>query len=221
LQHSRKYSTVSAYGIVFKDRVFPRMRAKHEKETAVLPPFFVRKSSIFRSKILAEVIFVSDAVKEQQHAPDFTLPAVGSDAVVKNGQVHLQELQGRPVVLYFYPKDDTPGCTKEACSFRDANREMQKRGAIVLGVSTDSVASHQKFAEKYGLSYPLLSDTDATVAQLYGVYGEKNMYGKKYLGVNRETFLIDKDGVVRKVWHKVKPDDHASEVLSTIEELHL
>jgi thioredoxin-dependent peroxiredoxin len=221
LQHSRKYSTVSAYGIVFKDRVFPRMRAKHEKEIAVLPPFFVRKSSIFRSKILAEVIFVSDAVKEQQSAPDFTLPAVGSDAVVKNGQVHLQELQGRPVVLYFYPKDDTPGCTKEACSFRDANREMQKRGAIVLGVSTDSVASHQKFAEKYGLSYPLLSDTDATVAQLYGVYGEKNMYGKKYLGVNRETFLIDKDGVVRKVWHKVKPDDHASEVLSTIEELHL
>lgn len=164
---------------------------------------------------------MSDAVKEQQHAPDFTLPAVGSDAVVKNGQVHLQELQGRPVVLYFYPKDDTPGCTKEACSFRDANREMQKSGAVVLGVSTDSVASHQKFAEKYGLSYPLLSDTDATVAQLYGVYGEKNMYGKKYLGVNRETFLIDKDGVVRKVWHKVKPDDHASEVLSTIEELHL
>jgi peroxiredoxin Q/BCP len=197
------------------------MRAKHGKVIAVLPSFFVRKSSIFRSKILSEVIFVSDAVKEQQHAPDFTLPAVGSDAVVKNGQVHLQELQGRPVVLYFYPKDDTPGCTKEACSFRDANREMQKRGAIVLGVSTDSVASHQKFAEKYGLSYPLLSDTDATVAQLYGVYGEKNMYGKKYLGVSRETFLIDKDGVVRKVWHKVKPDDHASEVLSTIEELHL
>lgn len=221
LQHSRKYSTVSAYGIVFKDRVFPRMRAKHEKEIAVLSSFFVRKSSIFHSKRLSEVIFVSDAVKEQQHAPDFTLPAVGSDAVVKNGQVHLQELQGRPVVLYFYPKDDTPGCTKEACSFRDANREMQKSGAVVLGVSTDSVASHQKFAEKYGLSYPLLSDTDATVAQLYGVYGEKNMYGKKYLGVNRETFLIDKDGVVRKVWDKVKPDDHASEVLSTIEELHL
>ncbi|HTD19031.1 MAG TPA: thioredoxin-dependent thiol peroxidase [Ktedonobacteraceae bacterium] len=164
---------------------------------------------------------MSDAVKEQQSAPDFTLPAIGSDDVVKDGQVQLSALRGHTTVLYFYPKDDTPGCTKEACSFRDANREMQKRGAVVLGVSTDSVASHQKFAEKYGLSYPLLSDTDATVAQLYGAYGEKNMYGKKYLGVNRETFLIDKDGVVRKIWHKVKPDDHASEVLSTIEELHL
>jgi thioredoxin-dependent peroxiredoxin len=164
---------------------------------------------------------MSDAVKEQQPAPDFTLPAIGSADVVKNGQVHLADLKGHTVVLYFYPKDDTPGCTKEACSFRDANREMQKRGAVVLGVSTDSVASHQKFAEKYGLSYPLLSDTDATVSQLYGVYGEKNMYGKKYLGVNRETFLIDKDGIVRKVWHKVKPEEHANEVLETIESLHL
>lgn len=164
---------------------------------------------------------MSDAVKEQQPAPDFTLPAIGSADVVKNGQVHLADLKGHTVVLYFYPKDDTPGCTKEACSFRDANREMQKRGAVVLGVSTDSVASHQKFAEKYGLSYPLLSDTDATVSQLYGVYGEKNMYGKKYLGVNRETFLIDKDGVVRKIWHKVKPEEHANEVLDTIESLHL
>jgi peroxiredoxin Q/BCP len=164
---------------------------------------------------------MSDAVKEQQPAPDFTLPAIGSADVVKNGQVHLVDLKGHTVVLYFYPKDDTPGCTKEACSFRDANREMQKRGAVVLGVSTDSVASHQKFAEKYGLSYPLLSDTDATVSQLYGVYGEKNMYGKKYLGVNRETFLIDKDGVVRKIWHKVKPEEHANEVLDTIESLHL
>jgi thioredoxin-dependent peroxiredoxin len=164
---------------------------------------------------------MSDAVKEQQPAPDFTLPAIGSADVVKNGQVHLADLKGHTVVLYFYPKDDTPGCTKEACSFRDANREMQKRGAVVLGVSTDSVASHQKFAEKYGLSYPLLSDTDATVSQLYGVYGEKNMYGKKYLGVNRETFLIDKDGIVRKIWHKVKPEEHANEVLDTIESLHL
>lgn len=164
---------------------------------------------------------MSDAVKEQQPAPDFTLPAIGSADVVKNGQVHLVDLKGHTVVLYFYPKDDTPGCTKEACSFRDANREMQKRGAVVLGVSTDSVASHQKFAEKYGLSYPLLSDTDATVSQLYGVYGEKNMYGKKYLGVNRETFLIDKDGIVRKIWHKVKPEEHANEVLETIESLHL
>lgn len=160
-------------------------------------------------------------INEQQPAPDFTLPAVGSDDVVKDGQLHLSDLHGKTAVLYFYPKDDTPGCTKEACSFRDANREMQKRGIVVLGVSTDSVASHQKFAEKYGLSFPLLSDTDAHVAQLYHVYGEKNMYGRKFMGVNRSTFLIDKDGVVRKVWHKVKPEEHANEVLEAVEALHL
>jgi len=165
---------------------------------------------------------VSDtAIQEQQPAPDFTLPAVGSDDVVNNGQVHLADLKGKTVVLYFYPKDDTPGCTAEACSFRDANREMQKRGVIVLGVSADSLESHQKFADKYGLPYPLLAATDTSVSQLYGVYGEKNMYGKKYMGVNRETFLIDKDGVVRKAWHKVNPEEHANEVLETVDSLHL
>lgn len=151
-------------------------------------------------------------IKEQQAAPDFALPAVGSDDVVKNGQVHLADLRGKTVILYFYPKDDTPGCTKEACSFRDANHELQKRGVVVLGVSADDIASHQKFAEKYGLPYPLLADTETTVSQLYGVYGEKNMYGKKYMGVSRATFVIDKEGIVRKVWPKVKPDDHATEV---------
>jgi thioredoxin-dependent peroxiredoxin len=160
-------------------------------------------------------------VKESQLAPDFTLPAVGSDDVVKNGQVQLSALRNHVIVLYFYPKDDTPGCTKEACSFRDANHLMQKRGIVVLGISTDDVASHEKFADKYSLSFPLLADTNTTVSQLYGTYGEKNMYGKKYMGVNRETFLIDKEGVVRKIWHKVKPDDHATEVLATVEELHL
>lgn len=160
-------------------------------------------------------------VKEMQPAPDFTLPAVGSEDVVKNGQIQLSSLRNHVTVLYFYPKDDTPGCTKEACSFRDANREMQKRGIVVLGVSNDSVDSHKKFAEKYGLSFPLLADVDTTVSQRYGVYGEKNLYGRKYMGISRETFLIDKDGIVRKVWSKVKPDDHASEVLETIEALHL
>ena len=162
-----------------------------------------------------------ETVEEQQPAPDFTLPAVGSEDVVKNGQVHLTDLKGKTVVLYFYPKDDTPGCTKEACSFRDANREMQKRGIVVLGVSADSVASHQKFADKYGLSFPLLADTDTAVSQQYGVWKEKSFAGKKYMGINRETFLIDKDGVVRKIWHKVKPEGHAEEVLETVEELHL
>ena len=160
-------------------------------------------------------------VKESQLAPDFTLAAIGPQDVVKNDQIHLSDLRGKNIVLYFYPKDDTPGCTKEACNFRDANREMQKRGIVVLGVSTDSIASHQKFADKYGLAFPLLSDPDAHVAELYNVYKEKNMYGKKYMGVTRETFLIDKDGVVRKIWHKVKPDDHAQEVLEAVEALRL
>ena len=161
------------------------------------------------------------AVQEHQAAPDFTLPAVGNDDIVKNGQVHLADLKGHTVVLYFYPKDDTPGCTAEACSFRDANREMQKRGIVVLGVSADSIESHQKFADKYGLPYPLLADTDTTVSQLYGVWKEKNYAGKKYMGINRETFLIDKNGIVRKVWSKVNAAEHAQEVLEAIESLGL
>lgn len=160
-------------------------------------------------------------VKELQPAPDFTLPAIGSDDIVKDGKVQLSDLKNHVVVLYFYPKDDTPGCTAEACSFRDANHEMQKRGIVVLGVSADGLESHKKFAEKYGLSFPLLADTDTQVSQLYGVWKEKNMYGKKYMGVNRETFLIDREGVVRKAWHKVKADGHAQEVLNTVEALGL
>ena len=160
-------------------------------------------------------------IQELQPAPDFTLPAVGSDDVVKNGQVQLGALRGKNIVLYFYPKDDTPGCTAEACSFRDANHEMQKRGVVVLGVSADDIASHRKFADKYGLSFPLLADTDTTVSQLYGVWKEKNYAGKIYIGVNRETFLIDKDGIVRKVWPKVKAAEHAQEVLEAIESLGL
>jgi thioredoxin-dependent peroxiredoxin len=160
-------------------------------------------------------------VREQEAAPDFTLPAVGNDAEIVDGKLHLGDLKGHTVVLYFYPKDDTPGCTAEACSFRDANHLMQKRGVVVLGVSADDIASHQKFAEKYGLPFPLLADTDTTVSQLYGVWKEKNMYGKKYLGVNRETFLIDKEGIVRKAWHKVSAAEHAQEVLETIESLGL
>jgi len=158
-------------------------------------------------------------VQESQPAPDFILPAIGSDDVVKEDQVQLSALRGHDVVLYFYPKDDTPGCTVEACSFRDANHVLQQRGIVVLGVSKDSVSSHQKFVEKYSLPFPLLADTDTTVAQLYGAYGEKTSYGKTYMGVIRKTFLIDKDGILRKIWHKVKPEGHASEVLAAVEEL--
>lgn len=158
-------------------------------------------------------------VKEQQPAPDFTLPAVGDSDAVNNGQVHLADLKGKNVVLYFYPKDDTPGCTTEACNFRDIYHVLQKQGVVVLGVSTDSVTSHKKFAEKYSLSFPLLADAEKTVSNLYGVYGEKSMYGKKYMGVTRATFLIDKEGIVRKVWPKVKPEEHANEVLQAVEAL--
>lgn len=158
-------------------------------------------------------------IKEQQPAPDFTLPAVGDGDVVKDGQVHLADLKGKAVVLYFYPKDDTTGCTAEACSFRDVYHELQKRGVVVLGVSKDSVKSHQKFAEKFGLPFPLLADTDTVVSNLYGVYGEKSMYGRKYMGVSRATFLIDKEGIVRKTWPKVKPEDHANEVLQAVDAL--
>src|SRR5437660_12533626 len=160
-------------------------------------------------------------VKEHQFAPDFTLPAIGNDDVVKDGHVQLSDLRNHVVVLYFYPKDDTPGCAAEACSFRDSNHEMQKRGIVVLGVSADDLSSHQKFSDKYGLPFPLLADTDTTVSQLYGVWKEKNYAGKKYMGVNRETFLIDKNGIVRKIWQKVKPDDHDGEVLETIEALQI
>src|SRR5262249_51787251 len=139
----------------------------------------------------------------------------------KEGEVHLADLHGKTVILYFYPKDDTPGCTVEACSFRDANHVMQQRGIVVLGVSKDSIDSHLKFADKYSLPFPLLADTDTTVAQLYGSYGEKTYYGKTYMGVLRKTFLIDKDGVVRKIWDKVNTAEHAQEVLETIESLGL
>lgn len=161
-----------------------------------------------------------DIVKESQPAPDFNLPAVGSDTVVKDGKVHLSDLRGKTVVLYFYPKDDTPGCTKEACSFRDADREMQKRGIIVLGVSADDMVSHQKFADKYSLPFTLLADTDGTIARAYGV--KRGVIGNLLpINLNRETFLIDKEGIVRKVWQKVKAVGHAQEVLETIESLAL
>src|SRR5260370_19987175 len=142
-------------------------------------------------------------VKELQSAPDFILPAVGSDNVVKDGKVQLSALRGHTVVLYFYPKDDTTGCTAEACSFRDADHEMQKRGVVVLGVSADDLSSHQKFAGKYGLSFPLLADTDTTVSQLYGVWKEKNYARKTSTGVNREPFILFKDRDLRKECPKV------------------
>ncbi len=140
-------------------------------------------------------------------APDFTMPTDGGGAVT------LSTLRGKPVVLYFYPKDDTSGCTAEACGFRDAFPDYGKTGAVVIGVSRDSVASHDRFKKKHGLPFILASDADGKVTERYGVWVEKSMYGRKYMGIERSTFLIDKGGVVRGVWHKVKIGGHVADVL--------
>ncbi len=135
----------------------------------------------------------------------------------QHGQTHTPaDYAGRCVVLYFYPKDDTPGCTTEACGFRDHEAALKKAGAVVLGVSPDDEESHGKFAAKFSLGFPLLADQDAKVAQKYGVWQEKNMYGRKYMGVARTTYLIGPDGKVAHRWDKVKPKDHADQVLAAV-----
>jgi len=144
-------------------------------------------------------------------APDFTLPDQRDEMVT------LSALRGAPVVLYFYPKDDTPGCTTEACGFRDARAEYEKVGARILGVSPDSVATHLKFAEKHALPFTLLDDSNRQVCELYGVWKERNLYGKKSMGVERTTLVIDRDGIVRKVYPKVKVDGHVQAVLATLQ----
>ncbi len=146
-------------------------------------------------------------LKEGSVAPDFKTTNTNGETV------RLKDLRGQKVVLYFYPKDDTPGCTKEACSFRDAFSDFKKRGIEVLGVSTDSEASHQKFTAKYKLPFTLLADTDHSIADAYGVYGEKKFMGRTYMGVKRMTFLIDEKGKIAKIFEKVKVDEHAREVL--------
>ncbi len=133
--------------------------------------------------------------------------------------VKLSDFKGRPVVLYFYPKDDTPGCTKEACAFRDASDRLQELGAVVLGVSPDSVESHAKFRDKYHLNFPLLSDPQHRVAEKYGAWREKNMYGKKSMGIQRSTYLIGPDGKIAKVWKRVRVDGHDRQVLEALAEL--
>lgn len=133
--------------------------------------------------------------------------------------VKLADFAGKNVVLYFYPKDDTPGCTTEACNFRDEHSKLQKAGAVVLGVSPDSEARHAKFRAKYSLPFTLLADTEHEVAEKYGAWGEKSLYGKKYMGILRSTFLIGKDGKVAKVWDKVKVKEHAGEVLEALKAL--
>ncbi|MGF1458252.1 MAG: thioredoxin-dependent thiol peroxidase [Leptolyngbyaceae cyanobacterium] len=146
-------------------------------------------------------------------APSFELPDAEGDVV------KLTDLQGQWVVLYFYPRDNTPGCTKEACGFRDIFRDYQDSGVRVLGVSTDDAKSHAKFAKKYDLPFPLLVDAGGAIASEYGSYGLKKFMGKEYMGITRSTFIIDPDGNLAKIYRKVKPEPHAQEVLSDMVEL--
>ena len=156
---------------------------------------------------------MADWIEEGAKAPDFTL-------VTHEGtKLKLSSLKGQPVVLYFYPKDDTPGCTKEACGFRDVKAKLAKAGALVLGVSPDGPESHATFRTKYKLPFTLLCDPDHAVAEKYGAWREKNMYGKKTMGLARSTFLIDASGRVVKVFKAVKPDVHAAQVLAALAEL--
>ena len=149
-------------------------------------------------------------LKVGYQAPAFTAETSGG------GKISLNDCKGQWVILYFYPKDDTPGCTKEACAFRDHYADFRKNGALVFGVSTDPVKHHDKFVEKFKLPFPLLADTDRKIVQAYGVWGEKSFMGRKYLGTNRVTFLIDPNGNIRKIWPTVKPEGHAAEVLAAL-----
>jgi len=149
-------------------------------------------------------------VGEGEVAPDFTLESDSGE------RVSLSDFRGRPVVLYFYPKDDTPGCTAQACGIRDAYADFEHAGAVVLGISPDKAAKHVRFKEKYHLPFTLLADTEHEVAELYGVWGEKRFAGRTYRGVNRTTFLVAPDGTVTKVMHDVKPDAHADDVLAAL-----
>ena len=151
-------------------------------------------------------------LKEGDKAPDFAVTDEAGQAV------RLKDLRGKKFVLYFYPKDDTPGCTKEACSFRDSFSKFKKRGIEVFGVSLDSEKSHQKFIDKFSLPFRLLADTDRKLADSFGTYGEKKFMGRTYMGVNRMTFLIDEKGKIKKIFSKVKPEEHAEEVLAAFAE---
>jgi peroxiredoxin Q/BCP len=149
-------------------------------------------------------------IEEGKPAPDFELPADTGETV------RLSELRGKPVVLYFYPRDDTPGCTKQACGIRDAWSDFERTGAVVLGVSPDDEGSHAKFKEKYGLPFTLLADHDHKLTEQYGFWVEKKNYGKTYIGVERSTVVIDSEGRVAKVFRKVKPTEHAAQVLEAL-----
>jgi peroxiredoxin Q/BCP len=149
-------------------------------------------------------------LKVGDKAPDFAVPTSGG------GRLSLAELRGQSVILYFYPRDDTPGCTKEACAFRDLYADFKQAGAVVLGVSVDSAKSHDKFVGKYKLPFTLLADENQEIVNAYGVWGQKTFMGRKYTGTHRVTFLIDKKGRIQRIWTEVKPEEHAREVLEAL-----
>lgn len=153
------------------------------------------------------------SVAEGDKAPDFEMPASGGH------KVSLKAMQGKPFLLYFYPKADTPGCTREACAFQEALPQLGRIGLAVIGVSKDAMRPIEKFAEKFGLTFPLASDKDTQVAEAYGAWVEKSMYGRKYMGMERSSFLIDKSGCIARVWRKVKVDGHAKEVMDAAKAL--
>jgi peroxiredoxin Q/BCP len=155
----------------------------------------------------------SAGLAEGATAPDFSLPTDGG------GKVSLKKLRGQPVVLYFYPKDDTSGCTTEACGFRDNHPKFSRAGITVIGISRDSVTSHDKFKKKHDLNFTLASDEEGKVTDAYGVWIEKSLYGRKYMGIERATFLIDAKGKIAKIWHKVKVAGHVEDVLKAAKEL--
>ena len=150
-------------------------------------------------------------IQEGNPAPDFSLP--DQDGIQRN----LKDFSGKWLLLFFYPKDDTPGCTKEACAFRDEHAQFEEAEAVVLGISCDSVAKHDKFISKYDLPFLLLSDEDQTIVNAYGSWGPKKFMGKEYEGIHRISFLIDPQGKIQKIWPKVKPEEHAAEVLAAIQ----
>ena len=186
-----------------KAKVTPKKTAAKKSSQSL-----TKKSTSTMSK--GKIATVTGGLKVGGRAPAFSLPN-------EKGQVvKLSELKGKKVVVFFYPKDDTPGCTKEACSFRDGLQAIRKKGAMVLGVSADSVASHQNFSKKFDFNFPLLSDESKAMIQAYGVWKEKSMYGRKYMGIERTTVLIAKNGTVSHVFPKVKVEGHYEEVLEAL-----
>lgn len=171
--------------------------------------FFIFYIEAKKNKIAEGGITVSE-LQIGQPVPEFTLEASGGQ------EISLSDYRGKKVVLYFYPKDSTPGCTQEACDFRDSSAAYEQKGAVVLGISPDPVKSHDKFAQKYELSFPLLSDPDHAVAEAFGVWQLKKMYGKEYEGIVRSTFLIDEEGILIKAWNKVKVKGHTEEVFAAL-----